>query len=225
MRTPPGAVAAALVLVAGLGLAGCTQKSATGSNTPVVSGPVSNPDQTSSASSTTASTPAPTSAPPSSTATSSAAAPSSRPPRPPTSSAHPPVPSPTGSAPMERGGCPTAALGIRAIRGSGAAGHQFAFIQFTNNSGTACTLTGYPGVQLLAGGQPLGAPAARSGKAVRTVSIAPGASVTAGITDDSSCNAALSDSVQVFPPNRTEKIVLKLALRGCALQVDPVAAN
>ncbi|HEX2902736.1 MAG TPA: DUF4232 domain-containing protein [Jatrophihabitans sp.] len=114
---------------------------------------------------------------------------------------------------------------MRAIRGSGAAGHQFAFIQFTNNSTSSCSLTGYPGIQLLSHGQPLGVPATRSGKPIATVTLAPGTSASAGITVDSACNAPISDSVQVIPPNRTDKLVLPLALRGCAAQVDPVAAS
>jgi hypothetical protein len=52
-----------------------------------------------------------------------------------------------------------------------------------------------------------------------------GGSVTARLTDDSTCNADNSDSVQVYPPNRTDRIVLRLALRGCALHIDPVVAS
>jgi Protein of unknown function (DUF4232) len=141
------------------------------------------------------------------------------------SSSAPLKPSPTLNAGIEPGGCPTSALTIRALRGSGAAGHEFAFVQFSNSSSSACSLTGYPGVLLLLGGKPLGQPAARTGQPIRTERIAPGASVTANIVDDSSCNAPISDSVQVIPPNRTDKIVLKLALRGCPLHVDPVAPS
>jgi len=57
------------------------------------------------------------------------------------------------------------------------------------------------------------------------VRIAPGTSVSASLVDDSSCNASVSDSVQVIPPNRTDRIVLKLALRGCRLTVDQVAPS
>jgi hypothetical protein len=98
-------------------------------------------------------------------------------------------------------------------------------VQFTNASSTTCSLTGYPGIQLLLGGKPLGRPAVRSGQPIRTVRIAPGTSVSANLVDDSSCNAAISDSVQVIPPNRTDRIVVKLALRGCQLTVDPVSPS
>jgi hypothetical protein len=199
------AAAAACLLT--LLLAGCTQKSRTGADNPVVSAPTT--ADSSATVATASSTPAPV--------TTAASTPMPSP-----STARP---KPSSSASIEAGGCPTSALTVLALRGSGAAGHQFAFLQFTNNSARECSLTGYPGVQLLAGGSPLGAPAQRSGMPVTTVRIAPGASVTASITDDSTCNAAVSDSVQVIPPNRTERIVLKLALRGCPLHVDPVSAS
>jgi hypothetical protein len=43
--------------------------------------------------------------------------------------------------------------------------------------------------------------------------------------DDSTCQAEKSDSVQVFPPNQTKKVVLPLSIRGCALTIDPVIAG
>ncbi|MFL6161300.1 MAG: DUF4232 domain-containing protein [Jatrophihabitantaceae bacterium] len=196
------AVAGAAVLL----LAGCTQKSQAGSGAPA-----------SLPSSTAVSSAPATSAPPTSISNPISFSP-------PSSSASPrPTSSPSNV--IEPGGCPTSALTIRALRGSGAAEHQFAFLQFTNSTGTSCSLTGYPGVQLLLAGKPLGQPAVRSGKPISRVQIAPGSSVSAGLIDDSSCNAPISDSVQVIPPNRTDKIVLKLALRGCLVHVDPVAAS
>jgi len=196
------AVAGTVVLL----LAGCVQKSEAGS-----SGPASQPTSSAASSSADSSSPVvvspiPFSPPPPTTIT---------PARPSTK----PAPS------IEPGGCPTSALTVRALRGSGAAGHQFAFVQFTNASARTCSLTGYPGIQLLLAGKPLGQPAVRSGKPISTVRIAPGTSVSANLMNDSSCNAPISDSVQVIPPNRTEKIVLKLALRGCPLTVDPVAPS
>lgn len=116
-------------------------------------------------------------------------------------------------------------LQVRALRGSGAAGHQFAFLRFTNISAGSCSLTGFPGVQLLHAGAPLGVPAQRTNTPVHRVQIAPGDSVTAQLVDDSTCNATISDTVQVFPPNRTEKFVVPLALRGCSLHIDPVISS
>ncbi|MGI8664747.1 MAG: DUF4232 domain-containing protein [Jatrophihabitans sp.] len=200
-------LAAAIVLL-GLGLsAGCTRAPQPKADDPAVaistspSGPVSSPAGSPVASSTAPSTPAASSTP---------TAKASR----------------TPAGPVEAaGGCPTAALKLTALRASGAAGHQYAFLQFTNTGATACSLTGFPGVQLLRAGAPLGQPAQRSAKAVHTVRIAPGGSVTAQVVDDSTCNADNSDSVQVIAPNRTERVVLRLAVRGCPLHVDPVIAS
>jgi hypothetical protein len=56
----------------------------------------------------------------------------------------------------------------------------------------------------------------------RTLRLAPGASVTARLIDDSRCNAPLSDSVGVYVPNQTVQLRVGLQLRGCALTIDPV---
>ena len=111
------------------------------------------------------------------------------------------------------------------MRASGAAGHQYAFLQFTNVSANSCSLTGFPGVQLLRAGNLIGQPAARSSMPSSRVQIAAGSSVTARLVDDSTCNADNSDSVQVIPPNRTDRIVLRLSLRGCPLHIDPVVSG
>jgi len=194
------AVAGAVVLL----LAGCVQKSQAGSSAPVSPSTDSATPSASPSSQTVTRSPIPFSPPPPTTITPAR---------------------PSASHSIEPGGCPTSALTIRALRGSGAAGHQFAFVQFTNNSASTCSLTGYPGIQLLLAGKPLGQPAVRSGKPISTVRIPPGTSVSANLVNDSSCNAPISDSVQVIPPNRTDRIVLKVALRGCPLTVDPVASS
>jgi hypothetical protein len=114
---------------------------------------------------------------------------------------------------------------VQALRASGAAGHQYAFLQFTNKSGKTCSLTGFPGVELRKAGGPLGKPAARSDKVVATVKLAPGSSATARLVDASTCQAEKSDAVQVIPPNLTREFLLPLSLRGCALTIDPVVAG
>jgi Protein of unknown function (DUF4232) len=116
-------------------------------------------------------------------------------------------------------------LKIEALRASGAAGHQYAFLQFTNTSTKTCSLTGYPGVQLVKAGKPMGQPAVRSGKPISKVQLKPGHSVTAQLVDASTCEADKSDSVAIYPPNRTERVVVPLPLRGCALSIDPVVAS
>lgn len=112
-----------------------------------------------------------------------------------------------------------------ALRASGAAGHQYAYLQFTNNSAKACSLTGFPGVQLIRAGALLGKPAVRTSERVTRVQLAPRQSATAQLVGDSTCNAEKSDSVQIFPPNLTEKFVVVLSLRGCPLTIHPVIAS
>jgi Protein of unknown function (DUF4232) len=83
-------------------------------------------------------------------------------------------------------------------------------------------LTGYPGVSLLVAGAQVGSPAGRSGAAITTVTLAAQASVTSQLTDVTTCNAPLSDSVRIYPPNETDSVVLPVALRACSLTVTPV---
>jgi len=133
--------------------------------------------------------------------------------------------SPSRPAPSPVAGCQSAALGVQALRGSGAAGHQYAFLQFTNKSAKTCSLTGFPGVQLFRAGAVLGKPATRASKPVAPVQLAPGRSATARLVDDSTCQAEKSDSVQIIPPNQTQKFLVPLSIRGCALTIDPVLAD
>jgi hypothetical protein len=198
-----------------LGLAGCSQAPRSDADQPVVSLPSSSSPAGSSATSGPVTS---SSAPSTSPASSSSVAPSR--------SVAPSIPaSAKPSQPDGPGGCASSVLQVRALRGSGAAGHQFAFLRFTNISASSCSLTGFPGVQLLRAGAPLGVPAQRTSTPIHRVQIAPGDSVTAQLVDDSTCNAAISDTVQVFPPNRTEKFVVPLALRGCSLHIDPVISS
>ncbi len=198
------------VLVLGLLAAGCGKADRSSSDDPVVSLPSSSSAVPTSA--VPSSSPATASSP--ATPSSSSAAPaSSRPPAVSTSPAGP-VDGPDG--------CPTSSLKVAVLRASGAAGHQYAFLQFTNIGARSCSLTGFPGVQLLKASTPLGQPAVRSALAARKVQIAPGAALTARLVDDSTCNAGNADSIQIIPPNRSDKVVLPSALRGCPLQIDPV---
>jgi uncharacterized protein DUF4232 len=129
------------------------------------------------------------------------------------------------TTPVGPAGCRTSALSVDVERGSGAAGHQFATIVFTNKSTSTCSITGFPGVQLLAAGKPLANPANRSGKPFSRVDLAPHAIGTAMLENDSTCNAENSDSVQVIVPNQTDTVVLPLRFRGCTLTIDPVARS
>jgi Protein of unknown function (DUF4232) len=208
-----------LLLSATIALTAACGTSAKSSSAPVTSAA---PASSTAASSTSPASPS-VSVPQSPSASSSrpTAASSSAPTKPPSTSATPSQSSPATTAE----GCQASALKVEALRGSGAAGHQYAFLQFTNTSATACSLTGFPGVQLRVAGAALGKPATRSDKVVATVKLAPGTSAIARLVDASTCQAAKSDSVQVFPPNLPEKFLVPLSIRGCALTIDPVVAS
>ena len=199
-------VVVAAVLSGVIGLAGCTSSAGSGSGS---SGP-------STGNLATAITPIPGSA--ASTPASTSAAPtSSAAPSKTATTTVPPKPTPTGPA-----ACTSTQLKVRALRGSAAAGQEFALITFTNTASAACTLFGFPGVSLRLNNALLGRPAERSGKAPSTVTLEPGAQAEASLTDFSSCQAPVSDTVRVYPPNQRAFVDRPLALRGCRVVVDPV---
>ena len=193
-------VVVAAVLSGVIGLAGCTSSAGSGSGS---SGPSTGNLATAITPipGSAASTPASTSAAPSKTATTTV----------------PPKPTPIGPA-----ACTSTQLKVRALRGSAAAGQEFALITFTNASSAVCTMFGFPGVSLRLNNALLGRPAERSGKAPSTVTIEPGAQAEASLTDFSSCQAPVSDTVRVYPPNQRAFVDRPLALRGCRVVIDPV---
>lgn len=192
------------------------------------------------ASSTTSSTPpagSASSAPAQPTAAQSSAAESSAPPAAPSSSG--------GGIASPRGGgqstCTTSGLGVKIGGSEGAAGSVYVTIDFTNTSGAACTLYGYPGVSLT-GGTPaaqIGAAADRDHtKTPMPVPLAPGATATAvvqvvqaGNYDPSVCDPKPASALLVYPPDQTASVSLPYHGTGCAsagtviLHVSPVTAG
>lgn len=162
-------------------------------------------------SSAPASAPATTSAP----ASSSAPAPSTSP------SAHTATPTSDGAS-----GCATQDLRVALGAVEGAAGSAYVPIEFTNISGAACTLYGYPGVSLLAG-TPLaqvGAAASRSTAAPSSlVTLAPGQTGNAllRVVDalnypTATCSPTPTTQLRVYPPNQTASVDLAFKSTGCS---------
>jgi hypothetical protein len=164
----------------------------------------------------------PTLAPSASVASSpSAAAPASSP----STEANPASSSP-GNPGAAGTGCATRSLKATVGLAQGAAGSVYQIIDFTNISGAACTLFGYPGVAL-AGGTPvtqIGAAAARStASSPRLVTLAPGKTANAllRITQAenypaSRCAPKASTYLQIYPPNQTTPIYLAYKSTGCS---------
>lgn len=147
-----------------------------------------------------------------------------------------PAPSSSPAAGSGPGPCPTSGLRARIGLTQGAAGSAYAVIDFTNVSGSACTMYGYPGVSFVSGrrsGIVVGAPAGRtSPPSARLVTLAPGgvASSLLRITDAGAypparCHAVSVSWMQIFPPDQTAALHLFYATTVCAKPVVTVHVN
>jgi len=135
----------------------------------------------------------------------------------------------TPSSSAAAGGAPACATrSLKATVGiaQGAAGSVYQVIDFTNISGSPCTLFGYPGVAL-AGGTPvtqIGAAAARStGSSAKLVTLAAGKTANALLQitqaenySASRCAPKASTYLQIYPPNQTTPIYLAYKSTGCS---------
>ena len=109
-------------------------------------------------------------------------------------------------------------------QGNGAAGSIYYRLEFTNLSGHACTLSGYPGVSAVdLGGRQLGSAGSRSTSRVRAVSLANGATaaavlriVEAGNFPNSACHRVSAAGVRVYPPNQTVSKLVPFPFEACA---------
>jgi hypothetical protein len=110
-------------------------------------------------------------------------------------------------------------------QGNGAAGSIIYTLEFTNLSGRACTLLGYPGVSAvdLAGHQ-LGSAASRSNSVkARVVKLANDATaitlvriVQAANFPPATCRPVTAAGLRVYPPNRTASKVVPFPFKACS---------
>lgn len=121
-------------------------------------------------------------------------------------------------------------------QGNGTAGTIFYTLNFTNLSGHPCTLRGYPGVSAikLSGGR-LGSAASRlTGHAVKTITLAKGATANAtlGAVDTGAlpnCHMTTAAGLRVYPPNQTASRTIPFPFPACSnsgpgfLRIAPVA--
>jgi hypothetical protein len=130
------------------------------------------------------------------------------------------TPSPAGPQP-----CATTGLKLTVGAANGAAGTIFYPLDFTNTSGSACTMFGYPGVAFVSspGGSQIGAPASRRAAAAPTViTVAPGATAhaTLAVSDVLIGNNCRHQQpvhwVQVYPPDQFKALFAPLSRPGCA---------
>lgn len=133
--------------------------------------------------------------------------------------------------------CRTAGLVVWLnTQSDGTAGTIFYTLNFTNLSGQACTLRGYPGVSAVnLGGHTLGSAASRqTGHAVHTVTLANGhtASATLGLVATGalpSCHGTTAAGIRVFPPNQTSSRTIPFPFPACSntgpafLRIGPIS--
>src|ERR1700760_195762 len=136
--------------------------------------------------------------------------------------------------------CSTANLSVslKANTGGGAAGSTYVPIEFTNTSGAACALYGYPGVSFVTGqnGSQVGAPAKRSGRFANvTVSGAAHATAHAWLQGAEAGHSPAWPSrpvsthfLKVYPPGNTAPAYVSFSSQTCSsakvvtMTIDPV---
>ena len=126
--------------------------------------------------------------------------------------------------------CPTSSLQVKQGVAQGYAGGVYVVIDFTNTSGSTCTLYGYPGVSLVSGPPytQIGLAAKRSTSTPKKLlTLTPGATAHAllQIVDalnypPASCGPAKATALKVYPPNQTVPVYLPNASNGCTKPVQ-----
>jgi hypothetical protein len=122
--------------------------------------------------------------------------------------------------------CATSALQVSLGQGNGAAGSSFVPIQFNNQSSSACTLFGFPGVSFVTGtgGSQIGAPAAEDQSAARiAITLAPGtvAHALLQVVDAQNfpaakCKLVTAHWLKIYPPGQTAPLYVKFTSPACA---------
>lgn len=132
-----------------------------------------------------------------------------------------------GAATVTASSC--AATGLVAwldTQADGAAGSSYYQLRFTNLSGHACTLLGYPGVSAVdLRGRQVGSAATRdTSRAVPRVTLANGTTapaalriVTADNYPTATCRQATAAGLRVYPPGATRATIIPFPFRACSL--------
>jgi hypothetical protein len=130
--------------------------------------------------------------------------------------------------------CSTSALKVSQSAPNGYAGGFDVTIGFTNTSGVACTLYGYPGVSLVSASYAqIGLSAKRLGTVpIRLVTLASGAtaSATVQIADalnfpSPACSPVKAAYLRIFPPNQTASVYLANTSQTCSKPVPTLTVT
>ncbi|MGD7706289.1 DUF4232 domain-containing protein [Microlunatus sp. Y2014] len=231
--TTVGAIAAAVVIIAGgVGLGsrlapdtGPTEPrvAATGSPTVATTGPAPTPTPQPATPSTLASseTPPP---PPSTTATSAPESPAIPPPAPPTTPSEPPRTSEPPRSRQAPGPCTYDNTSVAVTAAGGAAGSMVFNVTVANRGTESCTVQGFPGVSLVTGddGTQLGAAAAREDVAPAQLTIPPGGSAAAQLlvaraeNHGEECRLTPARGFRIYLPGERRANFVSWELNGCA---------
>ena len=114
--------------------------------------------------------------------------------------------------------------------GNGTAGSVFYNLQFTNLSGHACALNGFPFIHAIGlSGQLTGRRAAFTSATPRAVTLTKGATATAvlqlvdvGNFPPSRCKPKTAAGFEVFPPNQTRAKIVPFPFGACSNTNGPV---
>lgn len=121
--------------------------------------------------------------------------------------------------------CTTAGLVVWLnTAGDAAAGSTYFKLEFTNQSGRACTLRGYPGVSGVdLRGHSLGSAGSRNPSAIHVVNVASGGTATAvlritvaGNFPESACHRVAAAGLRVYPPNQTASKIVPFPFEACS---------
>jgi Protein of unknown function (DUF4232) len=147
---------------------------------------------------------------------------------------------PAGATGAAAPACPNNSLSVTHEDAGVAAGTAYQRLVFTNTSGTACTLYGYPGVSFVTGvgGSMIGVPAGEDPVSPRTlVTLAPGGQASAllgtGTAIDypqSTCQPVNATWLRIYPPGQTSALYLRDPAQTCSaavplMHVDVVLAG
>jgi hypothetical protein len=142
-----------------------------------------------------------------------------------------------GTARTATPACATSGLDVWLdTNGNGAAGHTGYQLEFTNLSGSTCTLFGYPGVSAVTlTGTQIGSAALQNGITPQTVTLANGATTHAlvvitntGLFPPNLCHQVTAAGLKVYPPNQTKPRTVPFPFPACSktgtiyLSISPV---
>jgi hypothetical protein len=125
--------------------------------------------------------------------------------------------------------CMTGQLSLRAGLTSGAAGSLYTTFSF-GNTGTPCSMRGFPGVSLLNdAGAIVGQPATRDGPTGPSVRLGVGQQaqfiLRVGTATRTGCNLPRpSSQIEVYPPGQTVPMRIPFTTGSCAISVQSVTA-